>query len=253
MFLSLQGEIFLAERTEGGDFIEFLSIGDAPVFEVGLAVDKTTVRESMSGFRRTALTLITGQDSTITLNMRDFKAENAALMMYGVVVDVAMGTITAEPFPIGVGIGDRLFLDRPGKISALSLVDSAATPLPLVAGTHYVHDGYGGITFLAIPGTQPYKATYTVGAIKRVPILTQAGPERWLRFMGKNTAAKNADGSFKRVMLDLFRVSFNPGETLTMMQENDVASIPVTGTAMADDTKPETTTDSQYGNLYYLD
>lgn len=254
MYMLLQGEVFLAERDVSGNPVEpFVSIGDAPVFELNLAVDKLTVRESMSGFRRVALSVITGQDSNITINFRDIKPENAALMLYGVVLEVTGATVTNEAFPAGVLAGGRFFLDTRGKISSLVITDSAGTPATVTA-SKYSHDGYGLVTFLDVAGyTQPFKAAYTSAAFKRVPLLSSPAPERALRLIGRNTAAKNSDGSFKRIQLDLFRTQFDPAETLALIQDNEVASVPVNGTALEDETKPDTSTSSRYGDLFYLD
>ena len=254
MYMLLQGEVFLAERDTNGNPVEpFVSIGDAPVFELNLAVDKLTVRESMSGFRRVALSVITGQDSNITINFRDMKPENAALMLYGVVISVTTATVANDPFPAGVVAGSSYFLDTRGKVSALVITDSNGTPAT-VTPSKYSHDGYGLVTFLDVTGyTQPFKAAYSTAAYKRIPILDKPAPERHLRLLGRNTAAKNTDGSFKRVQLDLYRTQFDPAETLALIQDNEAASIPVNGTALEDATKPESSTTSRYGELLYLD
>jgi hypothetical protein len=254
MYQLLQGEVFLAERNAQGNPVEpFSSIGDAPVFELNLAVDKLTVRESMSGFRRVALSVITGQNSNITINFRDIKPENAALMLYGVVLQVATATVANDPFPAGVVNNESYFLDTKGKVSSLVITDTAGTPVT-VDVADYAHDGYGLVTFLDVTGyTQPFHAAYTTAAYKRIPLLNTPAPERHLRLVGRNTAAKNPDGSFKRIELNLYRTQFDPAETLALIQDNEVASVPVNGTALEDTTKPETPTTSRYGDLLYLD
>lgn len=254
MYMLLQGEVFIAERDTNGNPVEpFVSIGDAPVFELNLAVDKLTVRESMSGFRRVALSVITGQDSNFTLNLRNLKPENAALMLYGVVITVTTATVANDPFPAGVVNGSSYFLDTKGKASSLVITDSAGTPAT-VPTTKYSHDGYGLVTFLDVAGyTQPFKAAYSTAAYKRIPILNKPAPERHLRLVGRNTAAKNTDGSFKRIQLDLYRNQFDPAETLALIQDNEVASVPVAGTVLEDTTKPETSTTSRFGEMLYLD
>jgi hypothetical protein len=254
-YFSGQGEIFLAERSEGGNPVDpFVSVGDAPVFEVGLGVEKTDIRESISGFRRTALSLQTGQNSTITMNLRIVSEENAALMLYGIVLEVAQSVIANEPFENGITAGEAFFLDVKGKVSSLVITDSAGGGAATVTNTKYAHDGYGYVTFLDVTGyTQPFKAAYTAAAYKKVPLLMNRMPERWLRFIGRNTAAFNGDGSFKRVMLDLYRVQFDPVETLPFIQESDVASLAVSGNALEDQTKPITQTSSRFGDFYFLD
>ncbi len=253
-YFSGQGEIFLAERNDQGNPVDpFVSVGDAPVFEVGLGVEKSDIKESISGFRRTALSLQTGQNSTVTMNLRNFNDENAALMLYGIVLEVAQSTVTNEAFEAGIVEGEAFFLDTKGKVSSLVITDSAGAGAT-VANTKYAHDGYGFVTFLDVTGyTQPFKAAYSAAKYKKIPLLMNRTPERWLRFVGRNTAEFNSDGSFKRVMLDLYRVQFDPVETLPFIQESDVSSLAVAGNALEDQTKPITQTSSRFGDLFFLD
>lgn len=254
-YFSGQGEIFLAERSNQGNPVDpFVSVGDAPVFEVGLGVEQTPIKESISGFRRTALSLQTGQNSTITMNLRILDDENAALMLYGIVLEVAQSTVSNEPFDAGIADGEAFFLDTKGKVSSLVIHDSASGTPATVPNTKYAHDGYGYVTFLDVAGyTQPFHAAYAAGAYKKVPLLMNRTPERWLRFIGRNTASFNPDGSFKRVMLDLYRVQFDPVESLPFIQESDIASVALKGNALEDQTKPITQTSSRFGDLYFLD
>lgn len=256
MYGSFQGEIFLAERSTGGNpILPYESIGDANVFDVGNSVDKLTIKESISGFRKTAVSVITGQENTGTINFRSIKPENFAIMALGLVIDVVGATISNEAFPPGLAEGDILFLDKPGKVTAISLVDSAGAPTTMILGTHFEHNGYGQIRLKDLTGlTQPLKATsYTVVAIKRVPIQVQSPPERALLFEGVNTAEFNADGSFKRVRLIYYRVRFNPVESFSWIQESDALSTPMKIDILDDPTKVQSATQSKTGELIYLD
>ena len=256
MYGSFQGEIFLADRSAGGNpILPFETIGDANVFDVGNSVDRLTIKESTSGYRKTAVSVITGQENTFTINFRSIKPVNFAMMALGLVVNTAGKTVTNEAFPT-VAVGDILFLDTPGKITAITLVDATAgTPVTLVQGTHFIQDGYGKIIIISLTGlTQPIKAsTYTVANIVSVPIQIQNPPEKYLRFEGKNTAEFNTDGSFKRVRLNYYRVRFNPVETFNWIQESDALSIPVTGEILEDPTRIQSSTSSKIGELIYLD
>lgn len=256
MYGSFQGEIFLAERSVGGNpILPYESIGDANVFDVGNSVDKLTIKESISGFRKTAVSIITGQENTGTINFRSIKPENFAIMALGLVIDVAGSTVSNEAFPPGLSVGDILFLDKPGKVTAITLVDNTGSPVTLILGTHFEHNGYGQIRIKSLEGlTQPLKAsTYTVVAIKRVPIQVQSPPERALLFEGVNTAEFNADGTFKRVRLIYYRIRFNPVETFSWIQESDALSTPVTIDILDDPTKVVSSTQSATGELIYLD
>lgn len=256
MFGSFQGEIFLADRSVGGNpILPFQSIGDANVFDVGNSLEELKVKESTSGFRKTVRSITTSQENTFTINFRNINPINFAIMALGLVVDVASTMVTNESFPSGLAVGDVLFLDKPGKVTSLVLVDSTGSPVTLVAGTHYIQNGYGKITIIDLTGlTQPIKASaYTAGVIQKVPIQTQNPTNKFLRFEGVNTVEFNTDGSFKRIRLDYYNARFKPVESMSWLQENDVASIPVTGDFLSDDTKIASSTQSTIGEIVYLD
>lgn len=254
--LNMQGEIFLAERDSNGNAVEpWETIGDSPACEVGMAVTKLTVKESRSGFRRTMISAVTGSELTLKITFRDFKPINVALMMLGMVVDVTSQTVTNEAFPTGVAVGETYKLDKRGKVSSLVITDSNGTPATLTAGTDYSSDGYGFVTFLNLGSyTQPFKAAYSAAAIKRVPIMTVAPPERAFLMRGVNTLETNSDGTFKRKEVEFYRVQFDPVETMALLhEENAVAEPVVNGTILQDSTKTGSTTQSVYGEWTDID
>ena len=254
--LNMQGEIFLAEIDSGGNPIQpWTTIGDAPAAEVSASNTKLIVKESRSGFRRTMISKVTGNELTIKITFRDFKPANVALFMLGLVVDVTSQTVASENFPDAVDVGQSFKLDKRGKVSSLAITDSAGGGGATVPTSKYRHDGYGFVTFLDVTGyTQPFKAAYTAGAIKRIPIMTVSPPERAFLMRGVNTLESNADGSFKRKEVNFRRVQFDPVETLALLHEdNAVAEPQVTGTILADSNVVGTTTVSPYGDWVDLD
>lgn len=253
--LNMQGEIFLAERDTAGNPIQpWATIGEAPACEIGMAVTKLTVKESRSGFRRTMISKVTGSELTMTITFRDFKPENVALFMLGIVVAVSQQTVSNELFPPDVEDGQSFKLDKRGKVSSLVITDSAGTPAT-VTNTKYRHDDYGFVTFLDIASyTQPFKAAYSAAAIKRIPIMTVSPPERAFMMRGVNTLETNADGSFKRKEVNFRRVQFDPVETLALLHEdNAVAEPQVTGTILEDPFVVASSTVSPYGDWVDLD
>ncbi len=238
---------------------DFVPFGDMPSVNITGAQTELNIKENVSGLGKTALNLITGQELSLDAVTRDFRPEILALVLLGVVIDVATVTVapgSEEVIEPGITIGESVILNNPGKVSSLIVIDSAGSPLTLVLNTHYTHDGYGRITFLAIPGTQPYKASYVAGAIKRIPLVVVPPVERWIRGNVINTAARNADGSFRRNLLELFKVQLNVFDTLSLLQEaggTDIGTVPIKGKILADDLHPSSSTLSQYGNWYQLD
>lgn len=253
--LNMQGEIFLAEIDTAGNPIQpYVSIGDAPAAEVKASNTKLTVKESRSGFRRTMISKVTGNELTIAITFRDFKPENVALFMLGLVVAVTSQTVASEPFPDDIENGQSFKLDKRGKVSALVIHDSANVPATVDVGD-YRSDGYGFVTFLDVTGyTQPFTAAYTAGAIKRIPIMTVSPPERAFLMRGVNTLENNSDGSFKRKEVTFRRVQFDAVDTLALLQEENAIAEPViNGTILADPNVVASTTVSPYGEWIDLD
>lgn len=254
--LNMQGEIFLAERDANGNAIQpWETIGDAPAAEVSASVTELKVKESRSGFRRTMISKVTGSELTISITFRDWKPENVALWMLGIVVDVTQQTVSNEAFPAGVAAGESFKLDKRGKVSSLVITDSNGTPATLTAGTDYRSDGYGFVTFLNLGSyTQPFKAAYQSAAIKRIPIMTIAPPERAFMMRGVNTLETNADGSFKRKEVHFRRIQFNPIETMALLHEDNALGEPVVnGTILEDPFVIASNTVSPYGDWFDLD
>lgn len=253
--LNMQGEFFLAERDVAGNPVQpFATIGDASAAELSASQTELIVKENRSGFRRTIISATTSSELSLSITFRDFKAENLALFMLGLVVAVAQTVVTGEPFPDAIIAGQSFKLDKKGKVSALTIVDSTNVPVT-VTNTKYASDGYGFVTFLDVTGyTQPFKANYTAGAVKRIPLVTVAPPERALLMRGVNTLEVNSDGTFKRKELNLRRVKFKAAETLALLQEeNAVATIPIKADVLADPFIVASTSVSPYGDWFDLD
>jgi hypothetical protein len=247
-YLSGQGSIYEAERDVSGNPLGFRFVGNVPRFEVALNVDTTKHKESTSGQRGTDLELITGKDAELTMTFQDFNKENMALMLYGLINAIVSGSITNEAFTNPVVVGSPYALKNT-KVSALVITDSAGTPATLVAGTDYTADvDYGLVTFLNL-GTyvQPFKAAYTKAAQSQVALFKAAQPERWVRFLGINTANAN-----KRFAVDLYRVGFLPTAGLPFINDA-VADFEVRASLLQDPTKPATGLLGQYGNVMFID
>lgn len=254
-YVSGQGRLFIGSRTSAGLLSgTWLWLGDSPNFELGQAVSQQKIKENYTGLRGNAITLNTGVDTSFRFTLRSIEPANFALMTQGAILTTGGVTITTEAnFPT-LAIGDFHLLSVPGKITALTVIDSAGTPLTLTLGTHYTHDGYGLIKMLALPGTQPYKAsTYTVAAKSEVTIQNQTIADKMLRFVGYNTARKTSAGNFARIDLTLYLATLTPAETISFIQPDNIAEPVINGSFDADPTKSTTSTTSQYGVLTYPD
>ena len=128
--------------------------------------------------------------------------------------------------------------------SFTSLVDSAGSPLTLTQGTHYTVDLSGGmVTILAIPGTQPYKASYVHATKDVVPMFEANQEERFLRFSGLNTANAN-----KGAVVELYRVVFDPVSNFDLITD-ELGQYELTGSVLYDETRDLDATLGGFGRI----
>lgn len=247
-YASFQGRVYLGERDAQGNPINVRTPGNVASLSLSLNTDVIEHFESMSGQRSVDLRLIKQKSATVSLTIEEFTKENLALALYGNTVTGTSGSVTDEIVGgSSPAVGERYFLVHP-KVSGLTIVDSAATPATLIAGTHYTADlDFGAVQFLDITGfTPPFKASYTYGAVDEVGIFTQPIPERYLRFEGVNTAAGNA-----KVLIELYRVAFDPLKRLDIITD-DLAKFELEGSLLADPTKPYDAALGQFGRIVQI-
>ena len=247
-YASFQGRVYLGKRDANGNPVEVRSPGNVADLSLALKTDVIEHYESQSGQRAVDLRLVKQKSATVALTIEEFTKENLSLALYGSHVTGSGGSVTSE----GVGgatpvIGERYFLAHP-KVSALTVVDSNATPASLTEGTHFTVDpDFGAIQFLDLSTfTAPFKASYTFGAVTEIGIFTQPLPERFLRLEGVNTAAGNA-----KVLIELYRVAFDPLKKFDIIS-NELNKFELEGSLLADSTKPYDTVLGQFGRIVQL-
>lgn len=230
-YFSFQGEVWLGKRDTSGNVIELNFMGNVPEFEINLSVDKTEHIEDFTGERTTDSVLIKAKKADISLSSEELLLENLSLGLYGVSSDIAAGTVTDWAFPITAAAGATGLLPHQ-MISSLVLKDSTpTTPQTLEAGVDYEADlTYGSVKFLDVTDlTQPIKASYSHGKVAKMAIFGTNAPERWIRFKGVNTL------NDKKVLVDLYRVSFDPGSLSLIARE--YGKFPLKGQLLGDTTK----------------
>lgn len=247
-YASFQGRVYLGKRDSAGHPLEVRSPGNVAELKLSLKTDVLEHFESQTGQRSLDHRMVKQKSATVNLTIEEFTKENLALALYGNHVTGAGGSVTDEPLggtmPV---VGDRYFLAHP-KVAAVVLVDSAATPATLTAGTHYTVDtDFGALQFLDITGfTLPLKARYTFGTATEIGIFTQALPERFLRLEGINTAQGNA-----KVLVELYRVAFDPLKEISFISD-EYNKFELEGSLLADTTKPFDAVLGQYGRIVQL-
>lgn len=230
-YFSLQGEVWAGERDASGNAKAMVFMGNVPEFEVNLSVDKAEHIEDYTGDRTTDAVLIKVKKGDVSISTEEMTKDNLSLCLYGAASEVAAGTVTGWAFPATVAAGETHLIPHQ-LLSALVLKDSTpSTPQVLELGVDYEADlTYGSAKFLDVTDlVQPVKADYSHGKVDSIAIFGTNAPERWIRFKGINTL------NGKRVLMDLYRVSFEPGSLSLIARE--FGKTPLKAQLLSDTTK----------------
>ncbi|NII74205.1 hypothetical protein FHW84_002790 [Dyella sp. SG562] len=244
---SFQGKIYLAQRGTDGKPLALAWVGDASQLQVKLSVDTDERQESYSGSRLTSVRLIKARKAEFSLTLNYFSKLNLGIALSATPVDVTSGSVTAEPTPTGLVVGDVIALDHK-DVSALTITDSSATPKTLVKDVDYAEESLAGGLWRLLsvgtptPYTQPFKNAYTHAAEVRLPAFTGPTPERYLVLDGINTV----DDS--RVRVRLFRCSFNPTDTLDLITDS-LGTLQLSGAVLYDSTNAADSNMGGFGRI----
>jgi hypothetical protein len=236
IYFSGQGEVYAGTRDASGNVLAVRDLGNVPSLRLNLETDKLEHKESRTGQRLTDLTITRERMARVSMTLESFSTANLMMLLYGSTTSITGTSVTNETLSPTSGLvaGDSLSLAHTmiDPVAAFSIVDSAGSPITLTQGTQYTVDKNGGmITLLAAPGTQPYKANYTYLNSTAVPMFRQPYQERFLRFVGLNTA--NAD---KPVIVELYRVVFDPVSNFDLIND-ELAAYELEGSVLYDSTR----------------
>jgi hypothetical protein len=247
-YFSGQGRAYVA-ATSAGTPQAFAYLGNCSAVSFSLETDILEHKESTSGQRLTDLRLTREKKASFKATFEEFSAANLARVLWGSSTAVTGSTVSAEAKPTGLVANDYIRTVFP-DISSVSIVDSAGTPATLVANTDYVITSakHGTIQILNVAGfTQPFKVSYTYAAHIRIPMLTGAQPEVWLKFDGLNTADSN-----NAVLVELYRVVLDPAAQFDLIHD-EVAAFEMSGSVLYDVTKLNDATLGQFGRVILVD
>lgn len=249
-YFSGQGRLYVADRDSSGNATAFRDVGDVSGLNFQLATEILEHNEHTSGQRLTDLRIERKKSASMQAVIDEFSKENIALACRSTAGTIAGGTVTAEVFtPTGVVAG-QIFKTAKPVISSVVVKDSAGSPATLTLGTHYeVTDAKAGlIKFLNVASyVQPFKVDYSNATVDNVPLFTVGLVEKWLRFVGLNGA--NSD---KKVMVDLYRVSFSPLEQFDLIGD-DITKFTLNGSVLYDTTKVGDAVLGQFGRVSILE
>lgn len=246
-----QGPAFWSNRDANGDPIApFKWFGNAPTFELGLATEELTHKESYTGLRAIDARITTETNATVNITVDDFKETNLELATRGEASTVAGGTETDETVLSGAPELNTLYAVKgaTGRVSGFSLKDNNVA----ISATKYSWDASGVFQFNDVSGmTGPITATYTNAASRQVGIFKTAAPEIWTRLYGKNTAV-NVGTDYERMIVDVFKNRLDPAETISMISD-EFNQLQMTGNALSDTTRAQSDPEGQFARFIYLD
>lgn len=237
-----QGKVYTYSRDVNGDPTVGRFLGNIPELELGFETDIEEHNESVSGLGLTDLRLLKKTSTSVKYTLEKWSKENIAMMTAGSETVIASGSVVAEPLPT-VAVGDIVALKKSG-VTNLVVEDDIAAALTL--DTHYKINSanHGSIEILDIGAfTQPFNADYDNAGSVDVALLTEALPQVWLRFEGLNTADTN-----KPVIIEIYKFTYDPAKAIAAISE-ELASFPMEGGALYDDTKDGDAVLGQFGRI----
>ncbi len=241
-YFSFQGVVTLG--TAGENAIEEYEVGNCPNLSIELAVETIEHTESWSGQRMTDLRLTKAKKAGVKMTLEGFSLDNLALGLYGTPATRAAGTVTAEE--LGTVQAGKIYpLANPMGVSTVAIKDGSDATVP--AASYELDATFGAIKVLDTTGTtMPWKVDYAYGAAKNLVMFLTNPPARKLRLRGVNTAQSNAP-----VLIELYRVQFDPIKDLAMVQD-DLGRLEFEGSALADPTKASDPAFGMFGRVMML-
>jgi hypothetical protein len=232
-----RGKVDFCTRTAAGKIESMIFVGNVPQLEVKFQIESVEHVESQTGKGLTDLRFQNKTMGNMTCVLEDFNRENLARAYYGQSTSVIGATVTGEPVIAKKGF--RVPLNNVG----LSAFTSLGT---LVNGTDYIVDlDSGTIEFptagAAVDATS-YAAAYVYSKYDNLSAFTAPNKNIWVRFNGLNLADEE-----RPVIVDLFKVNFDPAEMLSLIQNgNDIAQLTLNGSVLRDSLQPRTGPGGQF-------
>ena len=193
---SLIGEAIIRIRKRGSQG-EFISIGNCDAFNLGFSVEKRELKNFMGGGGNRNVKEIIGA-VTATIGLYDLTAGNIARALKGNAVAVATTPIVDELIVCGGVINEFVpFANIPDTSATVTVVDAAAAPETLVAGTDYLINPHGLTVLSAKITAAGVKVSYTPKAGSAIHLLAGSGQEWEIHIAGLNDAQSGAPYSVR--------------------------------------------------------
>lgn len=213
-------------------------IGDMSSLTFGGTDEQASHKESYSGQKSAVRKFSIGGDRTLNGVIHQLDTNILAELLRGTVTVIPPGTVTAEPFPQNVAVGDTIKLDFPYNVSELVITDSNASPVTLAEEHYDAFLEHGSIELLSLPSgpalTQPLKAAYKHAGARQVAFFNASPKEMQLRYEGINLAEGNAP-----VIAEFYKVSTAPLQELALITSGtEMAGMNYQAECLADASRP---------------
>lgn len=236
-YLIGRGKMRVGKRGADGFPLAMVDVGEIPSIE--LVTNTTYANNFYTGgaFARQDLHVPTRVGMQINTRMKEKTIANLVRFFGGESVAIPATPVSDLAWPTGIAAGEeRLLPDLAINVGTFSIKDSAGSPLTLTPGTHYTVDLKAGIVkFLATPGTQPYKASYTPVVGTSIPLLTVPG-EAFFVDIDLIDISKQPNQRFK---IQAYKAVFDQPQNIAL-KGDEVAEFPITLQCLDDETRTET-------------
>jgi hypothetical protein len=235
-----QGKLLASIRSLAGVPQGFTEIGD--VSSLDLRLGMALMKYALSGAEVAPPAIKQGEHPSFSMVIDNFSSENIARVLYGAQTEIVGGAIASET--VVAFSAKSVPLAHINLLSFTSLTNADAS-VTYILGTDYTVDlDAGMLTFpvgSAIANAQSLRANYVIESYTKLSAGVFAPPFLWLRFNGLNTAE-----DVKPVIIDIYKVRYDPIEAFSLIQESDIARLIVNGRIFYDGVQPDTTTDGRW-------
>ncbi|BEL82531.1 hypothetical protein SM12BL3_38380 [Serratia marcescens] len=237
-----QGKVYLARRDENGRPGAWRWVGDVSALAVTLAFEQKTVKASRGGKLVNTRRYLTSQAGSVTSKWHNFSSENLSLLLNSEVVRNYPRIIENEMLPPNISEGDRIALSYQNVWS----VEVSG----MVEGRDYIVDApWGIIEFITTPINQPVSVDYAHANSSGIPIFTGKPEEFAFRYESINLAE-----SGDRLLVELYRLSFDPLTTLQLINNDSVvAGIDTAAEVMYDLNRPDDPAFGRFGRVTVIE
>lgn len=229
-----QGEITIRKLNDDGTPAEaFWHIGDANELTTDISVSKQNHYESQTGTKVKSVTWNTQTDSTFSMAVQNFNADNLRVVLSGTDTGAVAGASVVDEIVEFAAGADGINYTVYQGITAVSVNDGDGVT-PLVEGTDYEIEAEGGITGFSggirlLVGAPNYtgpniEVSYThVGVKGVVEALTTPFQNYEIRFNAVNMAAPNSP-----LVVKIAKAQLNPVESIGWISD-DIGDLTFTG------------------------